>query len=111
MARSARRYDLFLPLTYNDGRQVEDAKFDAVERRLLAQFGGLTAQQRAFPLQGIWQGRRGCISIRSLSSPYWTSAAQAALDSSGSSRPISSTSLTSWRYSFWNHCFAFTELL
>jgi hypothetical protein len=56
MARSARRYDLYLPLTYNDGRQVEDDKFDAVERRLLAQFGGLTAQMRDFPLRGIWQG-------------------------------------------------------
>jgi hypothetical protein len=56
MARSARRYDLFLPLTYNDGRPIEDAKFDAVERRLLAQFDGLTAQQRDFPRRGIWQG-------------------------------------------------------
>jgi len=56
MARSARRYDLYLPLTYNDGRPVEDEKFDAVERRLLTQFAGLTAQQRDFPLRGIWQG-------------------------------------------------------
>jgi len=56
MARSARRYDLYLPLTYNDGRPIEDFRFDAVERRLLAQFGGLTAQQRDFPLRGIWQG-------------------------------------------------------
>jgi hypothetical protein len=57
MARSARRYDLYLPLTYNDGRPVEDEKFDAVERRLLAKFDGLTAQQREFPLRGIWQGK------------------------------------------------------
>src|SRR5437764_8061567 len=56
MAKSARRYDLYLPLTYNDGRLIEDDKFDAVERRLLAQFDGLTAQQRDFPLRGIWQG-------------------------------------------------------
>jgi hypothetical protein len=57
MARSARRYDLYLPLTYNDGRPVEDDKFDGVERRLLAWFGGLTSQQRAFPLKGVWQGK------------------------------------------------------
>jgi hypothetical protein len=57
MSKSARRYDVYLPLTYNDGRPVEDDKFDAVERRLLAQFGGLTAQQRDFPLRGIWQGQ------------------------------------------------------
>jgi hypothetical protein len=56
MARSARRYDLYLPLTYNDGRPIEDEKFDAVERRLLERFGGLTSQQRDFPLRGIWQG-------------------------------------------------------
>jgi hypothetical protein len=56
MARSANRYDLHLPLTYNDGRPIADEKFDAVERPLLARFGGLTAQQREFPLKGIWQG-------------------------------------------------------
>jgi hypothetical protein len=57
MARPGRRYDLYLPLTYNDGRPVEDEKFDALERRLLAHFAGLTAQQRDFPLRGIWQGQ------------------------------------------------------
>jgi hypothetical protein len=56
MAKSARRYDLYLPLTYNDGRLVEDEKFDVIERRLLAHFGGLTTLQRDFPLWGIWQG-------------------------------------------------------
>jgi hypothetical protein len=56
MARSARRYDLYLPLTDNDGRLFPDGLFDAVERRLLARFGGLTSQQRDFPLRGIWQG-------------------------------------------------------
>lgn len=56
MARSARRYDLYLPLTDNAGRPIADAAFDAVERRLVARFGGLTSQQRDFPLRGIWQG-------------------------------------------------------
>lgn len=56
MSRSARRYDFYLPLAYNDGRPIEDEKLDAVERRLTAQFGGLTTQQRDFPLRGIWQG-------------------------------------------------------
>jgi hypothetical protein len=56
MARAARRYDLYLPLTDNDGRSIPDAMFDAVERRLVARFGGLTSQQRDFPLRGIWQG-------------------------------------------------------
>ena len=56
MSKAARRYDVFLPLTFNDGRSVPDGHFDAVERRLLAQFDGLTSQMREFPLKGIWQG-------------------------------------------------------
>jgi hypothetical protein len=56
MPGSARRYDLYLPLTYNDGRPIPENVFGAVHRRLLDRFGGLTAQQREFPLQGIWQG-------------------------------------------------------
>jgi hypothetical protein len=55
MARSARRYDIFLPITFNDGRPIPDELFDAVERRLIVRFGGVTAQQRDFPLRGIWQ--------------------------------------------------------
>ena len=56
MAKSARQYDVFLPLTDNDGRAFPDSLFDAVERRLVSHFGGLTTQQREFPLRGIWQG-------------------------------------------------------
>jgi hypothetical protein len=56
MPRAARRYDLYLPLTDNDGRPFADELFRDVQRRLLARFRGLTALQRNFPLQGIWQG-------------------------------------------------------
>jgi len=56
MARSARRYDLYLPLADNEGRPFAVELFDAVERRLVARFRGLTTQQRSFPLRGIWQG-------------------------------------------------------
>jgi hypothetical protein len=58
MARAARRYDLYLPLTDNAGQAIAEALFDAVERRLVARFGGLTSQQREFPLRGIWHGER-----------------------------------------------------
>jgi hypothetical protein len=57
MVRSARRYDLYLPLTDNDGHPFADELFDAVERHLLSRFGGPTSQQRDFPLRGIWQGQ------------------------------------------------------
>ena len=56
MPRSARRYDLYLPLTDNFGRPIADAIFDSVDSRLFARFGGLTAQQRGLPLRGMWQG-------------------------------------------------------
>jgi hypothetical protein len=56
MAKAARRYDLYLPLAYNDGRLIEDRKFDSLESILVQRFGGLTTQQRDFPLRGIWQG-------------------------------------------------------
>ncbi len=56
MSRAARRYDLYLPLTDNEGQPITDDVFKGVQRRLLARFGGLTAQQREFPLEGIWQG-------------------------------------------------------
>jgi hypothetical protein len=36
--------------------EIGDQVFQNVQRRLLARFGGLTAQQRDFPLRGIWQG-------------------------------------------------------
>jgi hypothetical protein len=56
MARAARRYDLYLPLTDNTGTPILDELFDSVERRLLSRFAGLTSQQRDFPLRGIWLG-------------------------------------------------------
>jgi hypothetical protein len=56
MARSARRYDIYLPLTDNSGRYFPDSHFDGVEGRLVDRFGGLTSQQRQFPLRGIWHG-------------------------------------------------------
>ena len=56
MAKTASRYDIYLPLTFNNGRPIPDEHFDAVERRLLARFDGVTSQQRDFPLRGIWQG-------------------------------------------------------
>ena len=56
MARSARRYDIFLPLMFNDGRAIPIGYFEQVERQLLERFGGVTSQEREFPLRGIWQG-------------------------------------------------------
>jgi hypothetical protein len=56
MPKSARRYDFYLPVTDNQGRQIREEIFDALERRLVARFGGMTSHQRTFPLRGVWQG-------------------------------------------------------
>jgi hypothetical protein len=45
-------YDLFLPLFYNDAKPIEATKFQALQKRLLDQFGGLTFFPQ--PNQGIW---------------------------------------------------------
>jgi hypothetical protein len=55
MPRSARRYDIYLPLSDNDGRPFPDESFRDVHSRLLARFRGLTTVRREYPLQGIWQ--------------------------------------------------------
>ena len=56
MAKTARRYDLYLPITFNDNRAIPHHQFDEVERRLLTRFGGVTSQRREFPLRGVWLG-------------------------------------------------------
>jgi hypothetical protein len=37
-----REYDIFLPLRYNDGRQIEGSTFQQVQAELLEEFGGVT---------------------------------------------------------------------
>jgi hypothetical protein len=58
MPRVARRYEIYLPLFYNDGTPIEPEKFDHVERELVERFGGVTSVQRQFPLRGVWRGDR-----------------------------------------------------
>ena len=54
MPRQARRYDIYLPILYNDGTSIEEEKFVQVQRELFRRFGGLTSIKRDFPLRGIW---------------------------------------------------------
>ena len=37
-----KEYDLFVPLYYKDGRQIEPQKLQDLQQQLLEQFGGLT---------------------------------------------------------------------
>jgi len=48
-----KEYDLYLPLTYNDGRSIEPEKISRLKKALLDKFGGLTH----FPQEneGLWK--------------------------------------------------------
>jgi hypothetical protein len=48
-----REYELYVPLHYNDGRQIEVDKLAQLKKRLVEEFGGLTH----FPQEneGLWR--------------------------------------------------------
>lgn len=55
MARPIRSIDIYLPLDYNDGRPIPEARYVSLQQELLNRFGGVTSIQRHFPLQGLWR--------------------------------------------------------
>ena len=46
------RYEILLPLKYNDGTPVEPEKFQSTRRELVGRFGALTMD--APPVSGLW---------------------------------------------------------
>lgn len=59
MMVSYKRYEMLVPLRYNDGSPVEQEKFTQTQEELLHQFGGLTV---AFvPVTGYWTGPAGAV--------------------------------------------------
>ncbi len=48
-----RRFELLLPITYNNGTDVEPEKFESTRGELSSQFNGLT--QDLVQLQGLWK--------------------------------------------------------
>ena len=49
---SLRRYEILLPIRYNDGAPVEEEKFAQTRRELVSAFGAFTTQPE--PMQGWW---------------------------------------------------------
>ena len=47
-----RRFEILLPLRFNDGQPIDRELFDQTREELVAQFGSLTLHPSA--LQGIW---------------------------------------------------------
>jgi hypothetical protein len=47
-----KEYDVFVPLSYNDGTPIDGLVFQTIQADLLAQFGGVTFFSQ--PNQGLW---------------------------------------------------------
>jgi len=49
-----KKYEIYLPIKYNDGTDIELDKFRQVKVTLSALFGGLTMSSMAVPFEGTW---------------------------------------------------------
>ncbi|MGH7594797.1 MAG: hypothetical protein ACREOI_00505 [bacterium] len=49
-----KKYEIYLPIKYNDGTDIELEKFRQVKLTLSALFGGLTMSPMAAPFEGTW---------------------------------------------------------
>lgn len=50
-----RKYEIYLPLKYNDGKAIESEKITAVWDELADVFGGVTVSSLSAPYQGRWK--------------------------------------------------------
>ena len=52
-----KKYEIYLPLRYNDGTKIERAKFKEIRRQLMAVFGAITVSPMSAPYEGTWRYR------------------------------------------------------
>jgi hypothetical protein len=50
-----REYKIYLPLKYNDGKDIEDEKLREVKAELVDAFGAITVSSLSSPYQGTWK--------------------------------------------------------
>ncbi|HKO34925.1 MAG TPA: hypothetical protein VJV21_00490 [Pyrinomonadaceae bacterium] len=50
-----RRYEIYLPLKYNDGKEIESEKIKQIREELIGKFGAITVSSRSSPYQGTWK--------------------------------------------------------
>jgi hypothetical protein len=50
-----RKYEIYLPLKYNDGKQIEPDKIKQIREELIGMFGAITVSSRSSPYQGTWK--------------------------------------------------------
>jgi hypothetical protein len=50
-----RKYEIYLPLKYNDGESIESARIVGIWDELADIFGGITVSSLSAPYQGRWK--------------------------------------------------------
>ena len=50
-----RKYEIYLPLKYNDGKEIEAEKIKQIKEELIGMFGAITVSSRSSPYQGTWK--------------------------------------------------------
>jgi len=50
-----KKYEIYLPLKFNDGSEIEPEKFKQIREELIATFGALTVSSQSAPYQGNWK--------------------------------------------------------
>lgn len=50
-----KKYEIYLPLKYNDGTEIEAEKLKQISQRLVAVFGAVTVSSLSAPFQGTWR--------------------------------------------------------
>jgi hypothetical protein len=49
------KYDIYLPLKYNDGSDIERKKLEEIQQQLVAVFGAITVSSLSAPFKGTWR--------------------------------------------------------
>ena len=50
-----KKYEIYLPLKYNDGQEIEPEKLKQIRHQLIAVFGAVTVSSLAAPFEGTWR--------------------------------------------------------
>ena len=50
-----KKYEIYLPLKYNDGQEIEPEKLKQIRQQLIAVFGAVTVSSLAAPFEGTWR--------------------------------------------------------
>ena len=50
-----RKYEIYLPLKYNDSKDIEPEKIKQIKQELVEMFGAITVSSLSSPYQGTWK--------------------------------------------------------